>query len=281
MFHSILPALDREIHLRNNSQEELRGVINYLQNIGTIIPLSQWMTDDQPHQFAITFDDGLLNNLLFAAPILAALGAPATYFINTPSLFDQDHIWPELLAQYTRNWHQVIVLNNLEFHRFSFNRWLEKGTQKSLVSHLSTMDKDTLDGSLLSIQQQTNPHELLQAHRVMQEKEIFQLSQMFGVTIGSHGIDHRAMTLLTDHELEFTLKQSKAFLEKCILQPVDALAFPFGDADARVYAMAQSCGYSYLLGVEAKCELPQLTRRFGFYNHETLGTQLRKLSSYK
>jgi peptidoglycan/xylan/chitin deacetylase (PgdA/CDA1 family) len=281
MFHSVLPQKNLRLHLRNNSTSELSLVVNYLRDVGEIIPLQQWVDENKNGQFALTFDDGLVNNLQFAAPLLSKKNIPATYFINTPSLDNDLHIWTERVAQYTTNFQGTLLINSEPFKRSAHNKWLSINHQRSLMDWLSNLPKEALHEAIMDIAEQTGHPNLLREHQVMQAHEIRELSKMKGVSIGSHGIDHRAMTTLNDTELKRTLEQSKVFLEQHTDQNITMLAFPFGDVNRKVYDIALKSGYRQLFGVDPNPEIPELTCRFGLYNHNTIATQLHALLSHK
>lgn len=64
-----------------------------------------------------------------------------------------------------------------------------------------------------------------------------------GVTIGSHGMDHRDLTRLDDRSLEASLVESRERLQALSGRPVDAVAYPWGKVDARVARAAARAGY--------------------------------------
>lgn len=75
-----------------------------MHRLGAIVPLGRLL--DQPAtgrvkvrrpQFAVTFDDGYVDNLTSAVPALEASGSPATVFI-APGLLDRPAFWWDVLA---------------------------------------------------------------------------------------------------------------------------------------------------------------------------------------
>jgi len=80
------------------------GQLDVLRDMGRISPLRDLLdlagTDRvMAHhvQFAVTFDDGYVDNLRIAVPLLEAVDAPATVFI-APGLLDRPHYWWDVLA---------------------------------------------------------------------------------------------------------------------------------------------------------------------------------------
>jgi peptidoglycan/xylan/chitin deacetylase (PgdA/CDA1 family) len=281
MFHSIVPQHDRDLHLRNSTAMELRTIIRFLRKQGTIVPVTQWMDHPEPHQYAITFDDGLLNNLRYAAPVLAEMQVPASYYINTPWVIGDSTIWTEELAQRTKHYTGCIALGQHQYRKSAHNRWLNLSTGQTLMQDLLLMTKDGFLRSLEEIRQQIAQANIDEDYRNLKAEEIRLLAQMPGVTIGSHGIDHCAMTMLGPEDLADTLRTSKTYLEQCTGQAINELAFPFGLYNAEVHRAASQAGYRYKIGVEKNESFGDVAHRFGFYNHATVAQQLEELSTYQ
>lgn len=65
----------------------------------------------------------------------------------------------------------------------------------------------------------------------------------YGVTVGSHGLDHVDLTKASAAILKTELTASKARLEDRLGCAVPDLAFPFGRFSSRVWRQALNCGY--------------------------------------
>ncbi len=65
-----------------------------------------------------------------------------------------------------------------------------------------------------------------------------------GVEIGSHTASHPHLPELADAELHAELAESKQRIEDELGQPCRALAYPYGDDDARVHEAARASGYA-------------------------------------
>jgi len=74
--------------------------------------------------------------------------------------------------------------------------------------------------------------------------ELKELAGLPGVTIGTHGRSHRALTQLNDLDLADELYRSKSELEDLIGQAVSSMSYPYGAFDVRVRAAAQQAGYA-------------------------------------
>jgi len=64
-----------------------------------------------------------------------------------------------------------------------------------------------------------------------------------GMTIGSHGMSHRILTVLSEKELDYELRESKKILEDNLGQPVEYFSIPRGFYDHKVIRKTQEAGY--------------------------------------
>ena len=98
-----------------------------------------------------------------------------------------------------------------------------------------------------------------------------------GVTIGSHGLDHRNWTHSSDASLAAEVRRSRERLRELSGQEVDAVAYPWGFVDLRVAEAARQAGYrlGFRLGGGAKAApaalAPYLIGRTGLYAPDQWG----------
>ena len=64
-----------------------------------------------------------------------------------------------------------------------------------------------------------------------------------GWEIGSHTVSHAMLTQASEDELANELRESRESIERELDQPCHSLAYPYGEADARVIAAAEAAGY--------------------------------------
>ena len=64
-----------------------------------------------------------------------------------------------------------------------------------------------------------------------------------GIEIGSHTASHVDLTSLSDREAVRELMQSRLAIERRLRHPVQWLAYPFGDYDARIERLVRRAGY--------------------------------------
>lgn len=85
-----------------------------------------------------------------------------------------------------------------------------------------------------------------------------QLREMaeLGMSIQSHGYEHRYLTSLSPQELERSLLRARLTIEQQVGEPVRLLAPPGGRMPPDLGAIARDCGYSHVL-----CSRPGRVRR--------------------
>ena len=88
-----------------------------------------------------------------------------------------------------------------------------------------------------------------------------------GWEIGSHTCSHPRLTLLDDAELADEMVRSKAVCEDRLAGPCTAVAYPYGDVDARVVRAAVAAGYRSAAGLPDRIRTRDTTNwpRIGVY----------------
>ena len=77
----------------------------------------------------------------------------------------------------------------------------------------------------------------------MAPSDLIELSKIPGVTIGSHGVTHRPLTILDDKSLKTELVLSKEYIENLIGKEVTSISYPKGAVDRRVRDAVENSGY--------------------------------------
>jgi len=90
-------------------------------------------------------------------------------------------------------------------------------------------------------------------NKYLNRKELYELSQLPNVTIGSHGMTHRSLNSIKDVELKNELVGSKIFLEDVIGKEVISISYPSGEYDNKVIQCAKDVGY--IIGGTSKFDI--------------------------
>ncbi|MFU8830730.1 MAG: polysaccharide deacetylase family protein [Wenzhouxiangella sp.] len=195
----------------------------------------------------VTFDDGYLDNLTLALPILRKHGIPATIYIAT-GLIEQviPPWWDEL---------ETLVAAVDGFHIQWDRKFLHLSTIDTAAKHRTF---DILDSMLKRMDQaeQTRFMGLLRhgpTKHIGQDNQFLNRSQLIElaadplITIGAHTHHHLTLSALNPIRLRHEMIHSKALLEDWLKQPIEHLAYPFGgqtQAASREFSVAAELGFS-------------------------------------
>ena len=191
----------------------------------------------------VTFDDGYLNNLTVAQPILAKYGIPATVYVAT-GFSAGTNMWNDrlihLFADPERQQLQLdterVQLGDCQSRRSQAQQWLKKLKYLPLAQRLERID---------SFYQQNNASE--QAALMMTPEQIKQLSER-GITIGAHTVNHPILKVMYAEQQQLEISASKQHLESWLGKPVRHFAYPNGvegvDFDDITLKLVQEAGFS-------------------------------------
>ena len=210
-----------------------------------------------PRAAALTFDDGYRDNLEVAAPLLARLGLPATFFL-VPSLLDGGPAWWETagwaFGQSTRShlrWDGVPwSLDGPVSRRNAAERACERlkdrdeAARRRSVAELTALlecPREPADGLFLD----------WDAAR--------RLARLPGVEIGSHSRDHAILSRESGSSQREDLAEARRALESRLGVECPALAYPNGtaeDYDRWTIAAARAAGHRWALTTRAGVNRP-------------------------
>jgi len=195
----------------------------------TIVPLQRIVdhirdgTPIPPRAIALTFDDGLLNNLTIAAPLLAKHGATATFYVIGQSLNHKPlwlHRW-YALHHPAENKH---ALSALSTHLNIPITTVREGVQR-LKYHCPADKRDDALDVVERICGKTFDPTLVP---LMTPAHLKKLASA-GHTIGYHTFSHTPVAGLNPAQAKHELVASKQEAEQHIGVTLDHFAFPFGE----------------------------------------------------
>ncbi|HEX5069598.1 MAG TPA: glycosyltransferase [Vicinamibacterales bacterium] len=248
MYHKIadLPSDRRSLAL---APDHFRAHMAHLQRHYVPMPLEEVARRSREGTLpdkavAVTLDDGYLDNLRAACPILDEHDVPATFFINTLDLDRKNEFWGDVLERIffeepslpgridvvlggTRIWMPTDTPQNREAAWRAVSGPFYPAREDQRRAYLQLI----VDWSGLPVQ----PRE---THRRMTTGELLELAKHGRHTIGAHTTHHLA---LTDHPPEIQrheMADNKAALERLLGRPVLTFAYPYGIHDAVTIAAA-------------------------------------------
>lgn len=206
MYHRILPddtptfvfeALSGEVV----SQSVFQAQLKWLCTRFTPMPLAELLAcRDREPCFSVTFDDGLVDNLRYALPVLQSLKIPATIFVLAAKVGSG-----EALAH----------------HQAARKLAADPGAAPDVRERPKVQVRQYLESSAQALEA-VHPDD-----RFLEADELRQLV-LAGVSIQSHGLSHTPLAALSASAIQAELKESRRLLQDMTDQPVDYFAYPIG-----------------------------------------------------
>jgi len=186
---------------------------------------------------AITLDDGALDALTAAAPALAAVRMPATFFVSTSGLDHPSEPWwdtferifvdgamlPAELA--LRVGDERVVLPTRDADDVEAARTM----LYPLLVRLSPVARDAAIDAL--VRWSAIDARVRESHRTLSGEELRQLARLPGVTIGAHSVTHASLPSQDVDTRRREIVESRTTLERWVGQPIELFCYPYGHFD--------------------------------------------------
>jgi peptidoglycan/xylan/chitin deacetylase (PgdA/CDA1 family) len=213
---------------------------------------------------AVTFDDGYVDTLTRAKPVLERQGCPATVFLATGAIGKSSAFWWDDLSRII--FEPPLLPRDLEVKIVGrVHRWRTDGRR------MGPADRGAEDGPTLSRQQlhdeiwqllrQLEPEprcELLihlgawagveieaqSPHRALNAEEVGRLVEPGFLDIGAHTVSHAVLSSLDKENQHSEIERSRIACEELIGEPIHAFAYPFGEFDNTAVSLVRECGFA-------------------------------------
>jgi peptidoglycan/xylan/chitin deacetylase (PgdA/CDA1 family)/glycosyltransferase involved in cell wall biosynthesis len=210
----------------------------------------------EPGSVAVTFDDGYLDNLDIASPILEKHGVPATFFVSGPLDDELRETWADRVERILLGTEPVPERLRLE----SLEDPLELPTGTAAERRLAA---DALHGRLLTADGLTVAGAVAEltvwsgrelpvrdSHRLMTADELLTLATKPGHEIGAHGWDHLLLPAHPAEARRADLERIQVRLGELLDEPPASLAYPYGACDLETTQIAEEAGFAVACSVE-------------------------------
>jgi len=266
LFHGVIPRQNHTIRNYTNKHLVLDRFVSIVRDLcsnGTPVSMTDIVgandnsTKLPDRAFAITFDDGFENNYSVAAPVLHALGVPATFYITTGFVESNTLSWIDIIeyaVEKRDKFHLALPFDGL------------KGTYETYEQKMELLDQ-------IRWSVKNGPHidpyeiahdvckqldiEMIEADPDLDQKmnweQVRELSKNPLFTIGGHSHTHRILAYLDQSELEYEITTSLEKLRTCLGAAVKHYSYPEGLAHCysdRVVDELRRCGVVCALTAE-------------------------------
>jgi len=205
----------------------------------------------------ITFDDGWLDNYLYAYPILQKYNIPATIFLPTAFIGTNYWFWPEKLGYLLKHYFVVSGSRSIELIPL-FSKEKKRGIRSidDIIESIIEKYKESMDKEIEEIIEKLSKglNIKIPSERILLNwKEIEEMSK-HRISFGSHSCNHKILTKLSANEIEKELKDSMCTLQGKKINYIPVFCYPNGNYNQGIIKQVKATGYrsavSILYGYE-------------------------------
>jgi peptidoglycan/xylan/chitin deacetylase (PgdA/CDA1 family) len=199
----------------------------------------------------ITFDDGWLDNYLYAFPILRRHQIPATIFLPTALIGTDQWFWPDKLTYFLKRcFSRSVAGERKESLRVLKNRypWLTplNGGQgepdiDAIIEACKSQSPENIE-SLLGEGSRILGIDFPTERILMHWGEVEDMSN-HGISFGSHSSTHKIFTTISIQEVQKEVTASLYALRNKNINVVPVLAYPNGNYNREIIRQVKAAGY--------------------------------------
>jgi peptidoglycan/xylan/chitin deacetylase (PgdA/CDA1 family) len=226
--------------------------IDFLRRWTNVVPLHSALADLAasrplpPRAVALTFDDGYLDNVTVAAPLLRAADMPATFFLVTGFLSGEERAWWEEVGSVFEN----ATAAQLRWRGRTFDTsdpGARRVAMRVVSDFLKTVDSRQRWKAIEGLRASLSPAGTSSARRFMDWDEAGELLR-YGHDIGAHTCGHPILSLEDSSVQLRELAESRQQLAAHFQRPVEVLAYPNGQAQdysKETLRLVSDAGYAF------------------------------------
>lgn len=203
----------------------------------------------QRRTVAITFDDGYMNNVTTALPILERYGFPATVFVVSGRIGSRKGLWPSrIIAALSASERLQIRVGSQRYKLGSHENRVR--TSRKLQAWVKAEFGDDPNAAAEIIERAcgttVNPaFDAESDFAMMPESEIRRTAAKGLIEFGAHSVTHPILSKLADANVDAEIRDSVARVEEVSGRPCRLFAYPNGsldDFDDRAIAALKTTG---------------------------------------
>ena len=177
--------------------------------------------------FFLSFDDGMRECYDVIYPVLKQKGIQAAFFINPPFVDNKELFYKHKISLLTDAVHTCGQQEFKEVSNVIGYTSSEKETVTNWLKELTYYDVHNID-QIARICSVDFGSYLEKEQPYMTTSQIKEM-QSDGFIIGSHGLNHKRFSTLTDVEMKYEIRESMGYLKSQFPGSVQTFAFPFTD----------------------------------------------------
>ena len=257
-YHRVNPNLEIDPFEMAVTPDNFVAQLEAVRKIGRPMRLCQFASLLKEGNFpdraiVVTFDDGYVDNFLYAKPLLESYSVPATIFVTSGHVDSNDQFWWDELSQLL-----------LRAKKFPTTFYLSRNTTTGQLHLQDRMDKRNSRCQRIWRVIRQNEHKTRlrilkdirqlffvisyeERQRILKEladfveeqvvrparshlssSELLSLVQGGLIDIGAHTISHPALSILPKDQQRREIQGSKKVLETILHAPVNSFSYPFG-----------------------------------------------------
>jgi peptidoglycan/xylan/chitin deacetylase (PgdA/CDA1 family) len=236
-------------HAIPNVRDQLRYLRRHIRQVSLEeIALAVSRGESPPGAtFAVTFDDGLANNAIFAIPVLHEFNLSATFFVPSSLIGSQRDLWVSSLRELILHWRGAAVAEAPglwpslpiadEASRYAAFFRIKETLKIHDTRRQEILDRLTREGG-----GSVRPPEV---DRVVGPDLLHRMIQP-PLTVGAHSRTHPILSTLDPGRCQAEIAGSRKDLEQMLGQPVLDFAYPngrFSDFNDTTCRMVADAGY--------------------------------------
>jgi peptidoglycan/xylan/chitin deacetylase (PgdA/CDA1 family) len=252
------------------SPERFTEQLHVLRACRTILSMDCFVarlrSGDLPHDaVALTFDDGYLDNLRQAKPILETAGVSATVFLTTDRIGKGEEFWWDELARMVLARTEPLCAKvtvdadglqidlppiDLQMEpRVFWRAWdrpvtPREATYQTLWQALQKCAPERREGAMTLLRRVFGATRPNPANLPMGAADVRRLVSS-RVSVGAHGCTHQLLTSLPVEARFEEIRRSRVEAEALSGLPVTGFTYPHGDRNAETIDMARRAGYHW------------------------------------
>jgi peptidoglycan/xylan/chitin deacetylase (PgdA/CDA1 family) len=218
---------------------------------------------------AITFDDGYVDNLLNAEPILATAGLPATLFVVSGMVGRPEPFWWDELSALVLDREQPLDCHialadgrhrvqlpareaaddGKGWRTWHAPRSARQAAYVSLWTALRRLPPEHRAAALDGLRRAAPGDGGQAAGRAMTGQELRRLASRGTFAIGAHTVSHPVLPTLDSKARRHEVEQGKADLQRLLGGEIQGFAYPFGEVDDATRDCVESASFEWACSI--------------------------------